>query len=107
LREDLNYVFIKNMKKEKKGNFEDIYFEATIEAIPFPLVVDGDWNPKLFKLLKKEKEEFLKIPNERKLNFIVTMLMFFNKGYLDILEKSQEIFEKNYEKEIIKKVKKF
>ncbi len=107
MREDLNYEFIKNMKKEKKGNFEDIYFEATIEAIPFPLVVDSDWNPKLFKLLKKEKEEFLKIPNERKLNFIVTMLMFFNDGYLDLLEKSQEIFEKNYEKEIIKKVKKF
>lgn len=93
MREDLNYEFIKNMKKEKKGNFEDIYFEATICAIPFPLVVDGDWNPKLFKLLKKEKEEFLKIPNERKLNFIVTMLMFFNNGYLDLLEKSQEIYE--------------
>ena len=93
LREDLNYDFIKAMKKEKKENFEDIYFEATVCAIPFPLVVNGDWNDKLFKLLKKEKEEFLEIPNERKLNVIVTSLMFFNKGYLDILEKSQEIYE--------------
>ena len=88
MREDLNYDFIKDMKRKN-----DIYFEATVCAIPFPLVVNGDWNDKLFKLLKKEKEEFLEIPNERKLNVIVTSLMFFNKGYLDILEKSQEIYE--------------
>lgn len=88
MKSDLTYQMIKDIKREG-----DIYFEATISAIDFPLIVNDDWNNKLFKLIKKEKSEFLEVPNEKKLNVIVTCLMIHNKEYLDILEKSQRIFE--------------
>lgn len=65
--EDLQYEKVQRMKRWEG----DSTYESFIAAFDFPLVVNGDWNPYIFKLTKTTKEDFLACPDTKKIPYII------------------------------------